>query len=56
VTSANGPEAGIWVIAETTELPTKFAKMVVHRRSRALCAARSSQSQLQCLGARLRTC
>ena len=24
-----GPEAGVWVIAETTELPTKFAKMVV---------------------------
>ena len=29
VTSAKGPEAGIWVIAETTNLPTKFAKMVV---------------------------
>src|ERR1700683_1774462 len=29
VTSANGPEAGVWVIAETTDLPTKFAKMVV---------------------------
>jgi len=29
VTSAKGPEAGVWVIAETTELPTKFAKMVV---------------------------
>src|SRR5262252_10620765 len=29
VTSANGPEAGVWVIAETTELPTRFAKMVV---------------------------
>ena len=27
VTSANGPEAGVWVIAETTELPTKFAKI-----------------------------
>src|SRR5215470_4825717 len=25
----NGPEAGVWVIAETTELPTKFARMVV---------------------------
>src|SRR3989440_12114699 len=23
-----GPEAGVWVIAETTELPTKFAKIV----------------------------
>jgi hypothetical protein len=29
VTSANGPEAGIWVIAETTDLPTKYAKIVV---------------------------
>jgi hypothetical protein len=29
VTSANGREAGVWVIAETTELPTKFAKIVV---------------------------
>ncbi|MES2565058.1 MAG: carboxypeptidase-like regulatory domain-containing protein, partial [Pseudomonadota bacterium] len=29
VTSAQGPEAGVWVIAETTDLPTKFAKMVV---------------------------
>jgi len=29
VTGANGPEAGVWVIAETSELPTKYAKMVV---------------------------
>ena len=29
VTSAKGPEAGVWVIAETTELPTKFARIVV---------------------------
>src|ERR687897_934592 len=29
VTSTKGPEAGVWVIAETTDLPTKFAKMVV---------------------------
>jgi hypothetical protein len=29
VTSAKGPEAGVWVIAETTSLPTKFAKIVV---------------------------
>src|ERR1700760_1383580 len=29
VTSTKGPEAGVWVIAETTELPTKFAKIVV---------------------------
>ena len=29
VTGPNGPEAGVWVIAETTELPTKMAKIVV---------------------------
>src|SRR5213083_1179453 len=29
VTGANGPEAGVWVIAETTDLPTKFTKIVV---------------------------
>jgi hypothetical protein len=29
VVSTNGPEAGVWVVAETTELPTKFARMVV---------------------------
>src|SRR6266849_5997349 len=29
VTSAKGPEAGVWVIAETTDLRTKFVKIVV---------------------------
>ena len=29
VTGAAGPEAGVWVIAETSELPTKFVKIVV---------------------------
>src|ERR1700692_226166 len=29
VTGPGGPEAGVWVIAETTELGTKMAKMVV---------------------------
>ena len=29
VTSAAGPEAGVWVIAETGDLPTRFAKIVV---------------------------
>src|SRR5262249_3056322 len=29
VSSSSGPEAGVWVIAETTELPTKYAKIVV---------------------------
>ena len=25
VTGPNGPEAGVWVVAETSDLPTKFA-------------------------------
>src|SRR5215212_2680546 len=29
VTGPTGPEAGVWVIAETTDLPTKYAKIVV---------------------------
>ena len=29
VTSAKGAEAGVWVIAETNDLPTRFARMVV---------------------------
>ena len=29
VTGPNGPEAGVWVIAETTDLPTRFIKSVV---------------------------
>ena len=29
VSGAMGPEAGVWVIAETTSLPTKFRKIVV---------------------------
>src|SRR6266436_6255163 len=29
VTGTSGPEAGVWVIAETTDLPTKFAKIVI---------------------------
>jgi hypothetical protein len=29
VTETNGPEAGVWVIAETFDLPTKFSRVVV---------------------------
>ncbi len=29
VRSPNGPEAGVWVVAETEETPTKFVKIVV---------------------------
>src|SRR6187431_2556829 len=29
VTGRTGPEAGVWVIAETNDLPTKFVRIVV---------------------------
>ena len=29
VRGSNGPESGVWVIAETTDLPTRFVKIVV---------------------------
>jgi hypothetical protein len=29
VRGPNGPEAGVWVIAETTDLPTRFVRLVV---------------------------
>src|SRR6266850_143269 len=29
VTSASGPEAGVWVIAETRDLPVRYIKAVV---------------------------
>jgi len=29
VTSSKGPEAGVWVIAETSDLPTRFSRTVV---------------------------
>jgi hypothetical protein len=29
VTGPQGPEAGVWVIAQTTDLPTRFARIVV---------------------------
>src|SRR5882724_186538 len=29
VTGAKGPEAGVWVIAETRDLPTKYVKIVI---------------------------
>src|SRR5216110_1925173 len=53
VTGPKGPEAGVWVIAETTDLPTKFAKVVV-RRPRPLSDPRASAGELQRLGAGLR--
>jgi hypothetical protein len=46
VTSAAGPEAGVWVIAETTGLPTKYAKMVVTDDRWPLRHPRSAESDL----------
>jgi hypothetical protein len=34
VTSSNGPEAGVWVIAETTDLPTRESRSEAVRRTR----------------------
>ena len=53
VTGADRPEAGVWVIAETTDLPTKYAKIVVTDDAGPLCAARSTGGELFGLGARL---
>jgi hypothetical protein len=39
VTGQNGPEVGVWVIAETTDLPTRFRKIVVTDRERSVPAA-----------------
>ena len=46
VTSSKGPEAGVWVIAETTDLPTKLPKDRRHRRCRPLPAAGTAQGEL----------
>ena len=53
VTSAKGPEAGVWVIAETTDLPTKFSKIVVTDDRGTLRHTGPSESELQRLGPRL---
>ena len=54
VTSAQGPEAGVWVIAETTDLPTKFAKIVVTDEQGRYVMPDLPKAQLQRVGARLR--
>ena len=54
VTGPRGPEAGVWVIAETTNLPTKFITNRRHRRSGTLPRPRPAEGQLQRLGAGLR--
>ena len=48
-----GPEAGVWVIAETTDLPTTFRQDGGDRRRRPLRHPRAARCKLQGLGARL---
>ena len=49
-----GPEAGVWVIAETTGLPTKFVRIVVTDDRGRYLVAGSAEGHVQRLGARLR--
>ena len=46
VRSSKGPEAGVWVIAETKDLPTPYVEDRRHRRPGPLSAARSAEGQL----------
>ena len=55
VKSTKGAEAGVWVIAETNDLPTKLHQDRRDRRPRPLRAAGTAERQLQHLGARLRS-
>ena len=50
VTSANGPEAGVWVIAETTDLPTQVRQDRRDRRPWALRHAGSAEGELRACG------
>ena len=50
----NGPEAGVWVIAETRDLPVRYIKIVVTDDQGRYVDPRSAESQLRRLGARLR--
>lgn len=53
VTGPKGPEAGVWVIAETTDLPMD-EQDGRHRRPGPLCHPGTAESQLRGMGARLR--
>ena len=47
VSSSKGPEAGVWVIAESTNLPTKMARIVVtDRKSTRLNSSHSRASRM----------
>ena len=50
VRSSNGPEAGVWVIAETKDLPTNFIKIVVTDDAGPVHAARTADRELHACG------
>ena len=54
VTSSAGPEAGVWVIAETNDLPTRYIKEVVTDDQGRYLIPGLAQGQVHRLGARLR--
>ena len=54
VTSSKGPEAGVWVIAETKDLPTGYRKIVVTDDQGRYVIPELAESELRRLGARLR--
>ena len=54
VRGPSGPEAGVWVIAETTDLPTRYTKSVVTDDQGRYVIPDLPNAQLSGLGARLR--
>ena len=55
VTGAKGPEAGVWVIAETRDTPTRLIKSVVTDDQGRYLVPGPAEGQLRRLGPRLRT-
>ena len=54
MTGPKGPEAGVWVIAETTDLPTKFVRIVVTDDRGRYLVPDLPKANYKRLGARLR--
>jgi hypothetical protein len=54
VQGASGPEAGVWVIAETKDLPTNFIKIVVTDDQGRFMVPELPSRLVQRVGARLR--
>ncbi len=54
VTSAAGPEAGVWVIAETSDFQTRFSKIVVTDDRGRYVIPDLPGGKLSAVGARLR--